>query len=101
QTVDFDLDELVEGITDIFAERASAKGLRFRAVIYPDVHRHLHGDAMRLRQVLLNLVGNAVKFTESGEVNLSLMREKDSGDETELWFLINDTGIGINEEDQK
>ena len=101
QTTDFDLDELVDGITDIFAERASSKGIKFRAVIYPDVHRHLHGDAMRLRQVLLNLVGNAVKFTEAGEVSLSVMREKDSGDQTELWFLINDTGIGISEPDQQ
>ncbi|HJT17160.1 MAG TPA: PAS domain S-box protein, partial [Thermoanaerobaculia bacterium] len=101
QSTDFDLDELVDSITDIFAERASAKGLKFRAVIYPDVHRHLTGDSMRLRQVLLNLVGNAVKFTEAGEVNLSVMREKDDGDDTELWFLINDTGIGIREEDQQ
>jgi two-component system sensor histidine kinase/response regulator len=100
QTSDFDLDELVDGITDIFAERAASKGLKFRAVIYPDVYRHLHGDAMRLRQVLLNLVGNAVKFTETGEVSLSVMREKDSGGQTELWFLINDTGIGISEADQ-
>ena len=101
KTEDFDLDELIDGITDIFAERASSKGLKFRAVIYPDVHRHLHGDAMRLRQVLLNLVGNAVKFTEVGEVNLSVMQEKESGDQTELWFLINDTGIGVSDEDQQ
>src|SRR5437660_4888125 len=100
KTEDFDLDELIDGITDIFAERASSKGLKFRAVIYPDVHRHLHGDAMRLRQVLLNLVGNAVKFTEVGEVNLSVMRESDTGDSTELWFLVNDTGIGITQPDQ-
>jgi PAS domain S-box-containing protein len=101
QNTDFDLDELVDSITDIFAERATAKGLKFRAVIYPDVHRHLNGDSMRLRQVLLNLVGNAVKFTEGGEVNLSVMRERDEGDHTELWFLINDTGIGIAEADQE
>jgi len=101
KTADFDLDELIDGITDIFAERAAAKGLRFRAVIYPNVHRHLHGDAMRLRQVLLNLVGNAVKFTETGEVSLSVMREEDIGDRTELWFLINDTGIGISDRDQE
>src|SRR5207253_9103376 len=101
KSTDFDLDELVDNITDVFAERVAAKGLKFRAVIYPDVHRHLHGDAMRLRQVLLNLVGNAVKFTEVGEVNLSVMQEKESGDQTELWFLINDTGIGVSDEDQQ
>jgi len=101
KTADFDLDELIDGITDIFAERATAKGVKFRAVIYPDVHRHLHGDAMRLRQVLLNLVGNAVKFTEVGEVNLSIMREKESGENADLWFLVNDTGIGIEAADQE
>ena len=100
KTADFDLDELVDAITDIFAERAAAKGLKFRAVIYPDVHRHLHGDAMRLRQVLLNLVGNAVKFTEVGEVSLSVMRDKEIGENADLWFLVNDTGIGIEQADQ-
>ncbi|HKB80446.1 MAG TPA: PAS domain S-box protein [Thermoanaerobaculia bacterium] len=99
--VDFDLDELIDAITDLFAERAAAKGLHFRAVIYPDVHRRFHGDALRLRQVLMNLIGNALKFTEVGEVNLSVMREKDTADETELWFLVNDTGIGISETDQQ
>ena len=47
--MDFDLDELVDGITEVFAERAATKGVKFRAIIYPDVYRHLHGDAMRLR----------------------------------------------------
>ena len=99
--VDFDLDEVIDGITDVFAERAAAKGLKFRAVIYPDVHRHLHGDALRVRQILLNLIGNAVKFTETGEVTLAVMRDSESGEETELWFLVNDTGVGIAEADQQ
>jgi len=98
---DFDLDELIDGITDVFAERAASKGLKFRAVIYPDVHRHLHGDALRLRQILLNLIGNAVKFTDSGEVSVSVMREDDAGNDVMLWFLVNDTGIGISESDQE
>ena len=101
KNANFDLDELVDAITDVFAERAAAKGLKFRAVIYPDVHRHLHGDALRVRQVLLNLVGNAIKFTETGEVSVSVMRESDTGDSTELWFLVNDTGIGITDSDQR
>ena len=101
KSTDFDLDELVDNITDVFAERVAAKGLKFRAIIYPNVHRHLHGDALRLRQVLLNLVGNAVKFTESGEVSLSVMQDAGSGEDTELWFLVNDTGIGITQADQE
>ena len=100
KNTNFDLDELIDAITDVFAERAAAKGLKFRAVVYPDVHRHLNGDALRVRQVLLNLVGNAVKFTESGEVSVSVMRESDTADATELWFLVNDTGIGITQADQ-
>ena len=98
---DFDLDELVDTITDMFAERAAAKGIKLRAIIYPDVHRHLIGDALRLRQVLLNLVGNAVKFTETGEVNLSVMNEEGEGEgHVTLWFMVNDTGIGITEGEQ-
>src|SRR5438128_8549232 len=96
KTADFDLDELIDSITDIFAERASAKGLRFRAIIYPDVHRHLHGDAMRLRQVLLNLVGNAVKFTEGGEVTLSVMHDEDHDEEVERWGLVSEARRGIS-----
>lgn len=108
-TTELDLDELIDTITDMFAERAAAKGLKLRAIIYPNVHRHLMGDAMRLRQVLLNLVGNAIKFTEAGEVSLSVMegeRVMPEGGvspdptDTTLWFLVNDTGIGISEEDQ-
>jgi len=100
KALDFDLDELIDSITDVFAERAASKGLKFRAIIYPDVHRHLHGDALRLRQVLLNLVGNAVKFTETGEVSLSVMHDKEQDEAVELWFLVNDTGIGISEPEQ-
>src|SRR6266852_4829847 len=101
KSTDFDLDELIDNITDVFAERVAAKGLKFRPVIYPDVHRHLHGDALRLRQVLLNLVGNAVKFTESGEVSLSVMRDAESEGAMDLWFLVNDTGIGLTDADQQ
>ena len=99
---EFDLDELIDSVTDIFVQRASAKGLKFRAVIYPDVHRYLVGDSMRLRQVLINLVGNAVKFTESGEVSLSVMQENAGAESgpVGMWFLVNDTGIGISEADQ-
>jgi two-component system, sensor histidine kinase and response regulator len=119
---DFDLDELIDGVTGMFAERAAAKGLKLRAIIYPDVHRHLIGDALRLRQVLTNLIGNAVKFTDAGEVCLSVMQEgaphpdsvhplpaergegPRSGGEgsptANLWFLVNDTGIGIAEDNQ-
>ncbi|MEO6260555.1 MAG: PAS domain S-box protein [Thermoanaerobaculia bacterium] len=99
--MEFDLDDLVDQITDVFAERAVAKGLRFRGIIYPDVHRQVRGDAPRIRQVLVNLIGNAIKFTAAGDVTLSVMQDADSPDAVTLWFLVNDTGIGISPDDQE
>jgi two-component system sensor histidine kinase/response regulator len=101
RAIDFDLDELLDEITDVFAERAAAKGIRFRSIIYPDVHRQLRGDALRIRQVIVNLVGNAIKFTHEGEVTLSVMQDSESEGDTVLWFLVNDTGIGISGADQE
>ena len=99
--VDFDLDELIDDITDVFAERAATKGIRFRSIIYPDVTRQLRGDAMRIRQVVVNLVGNAIKFTAAGDVTLSVMQDSQSEEGLVLWFLVNDTGIGISTADQE
>ena len=101
RTADFDLDELIDEITDVFAERAAAKGIRFRSIIYPDVRRQLRGDALRIRQVIVNLVGNAIKFTSDGEVTLSVMQDSESEGGVVLWFLVNDTGIGIAAADQE
>ncbi|HEX6158984.1 MAG TPA: response regulator, partial [Thermoanaerobaculia bacterium] len=95
ETLDFDVDELVEAVLDVFAERAAARRLKFRGVVYPDVTRLLRGDAHRIRQVLLNLVANAIKFTHDGEVTLSVMQPEESGEGVKLWFLVTDTGIGI------
>ena len=99
--VEFDLDELIDDVTDVFAERAAAKGIRFRSIIYPDVHRQLRGDALRIRQVIVNLVGNAVKFTSDGEVTLSVMQDNEADGGIVLWFLVNDTGIGVGPADQE
>ncbi|MEK6372011.1 MAG: PAS domain S-box protein [Acidobacteriota bacterium] len=101
RAIELDLDELIDEITDVFAERAATKGIRFRSIIYPDVHRQLRGDALRIRQVIVNLVGNAIKFTAEGEVTLSVMQDSESDGDTVLWFLVNDTGIGISGADQE
>jgi two-component system sensor histidine kinase/response regulator len=101
RAIDLDLDELLDEITDVFAERAATKGIRFRSIIYPDVHRQLRGDALRIRQVIVNLVGNAIKFTTDGEVTLSVMQDSESESSIMLWFLVNDTGIGIAAADQE
>ncbi|MCU4181792.1 hybrid sensor histidine kinase/response regulator [Bosea sp. BH3] len=86
----FDLVQLIETVTELMAPRAQAKGLELAAHIAPDLPARLVGDRDRLRQILLNLVGNAVKFTEAGGVGLSL-RKEGAGFE----IVVADTGPGI------
>ncbi|MDQ3280375.1 MAG: response regulator [Acidobacteriota bacterium] len=95
EAIDFQLDDLIETVVEQFAARAAAKRLRFRTFAAPDVSRSLRGDSHRIRQILLNLVGNAIKFTDRGEVVLTVMQPQQSGDRVTLRFLVTDTGIGI------
>ena len=101
EALDFDLDDLIEGVTDVFAARAAAKRLKFRTHIGPDVPRFLRGDSYRINQVLLNLVGNAVKFTDRGEVVLTIMQATRDVTFARLRFLVTDTGIGIDPAGQR
>ncbi|MDO9016838.1 MAG: response regulator [Deltaproteobacteria bacterium] len=94
----FSLSDLLEKVTEMVAARAQEKGLSLVSEIAPDVPPDLVGDPTRLRQVLLNLVGNAIKFTESGEVSLRITRDRDSSVPTALRFTVSDTGIGIPHE---
>ena len=80
---------------EMVAARAHEKGLALVCEIAPDVPTDLVGDPTRLRQVLLNLLGNAIKFTESGEVSLRVAPDGNSSVPTALRFTISDTGIGI------
>ena len=99
--VDFDLRETVEGVVDLMASRAAEKKLELTVLIHHDTPTLLMGDPGRLRQVLTNLVGNAIKFTPSGEVGLEIAAERVEVNQAELRFSVRDTGVGISEEVQR
>lgn len=98
EAVDFAPAAVVDGTMSILAEAAQQKELAFVASIAPDVPDSLLGDPHRIRQVLLNLAGNAIKFTERGRVELKLSCERGSGERVRLRFAVQDTGIGIDAE---
>jgi PAS domain S-box-containing protein len=91
----FSLKDLLEKVTEMLAGRAHEKGLALVCEIAPEVPGDRVGDPTRLRQVLLNLVGNAIKFTESGEVTLRVAPDENAALPGALRFTISDTGIGI------
>src|SRR5262245_58424913 len=99
--VDFELRPVIEDVLEFLVESAHKKGLEIIAPIYADVPHWVAGDPGRLRQVLVNLVGNAVKFTDTGEVAVSVTCVETNATETVLHFTITDTGIGISTEAQK
>ena len=95
----FGLEQVMEEATELLAERAHAKGLELICKVPPGMHTAYRGDAMRLRQVLINLLGNAVKFTEQGHVIVRVRELADGdGDRPLLRFEVEDTGIGIRPE---
>jgi PAS domain S-box-containing protein len=96
--IGFDLRETLEGSLKSLAVRAQQKGLELACHILPNVPERLVGDPSRLRAIILNLVGNALKFTERGEIVVRVEAESVSASEAELHFAITDTGIGIAEE---
>ncbi len=93
--IDFDLNDLVQRAAELVAVRASEKHLELAYQIQPDVPTSLVGDPNRLRQVLLNLLGNAIKFTEQGEVVLRVECDPQAEGPGNLLFTVRDTGIGI------
>lgn len=101
ETLDFALAEVVEGVLDLMAPRARQKGIELCALIEREAPAILRGDPGRLRQVLLNLVGNAVKFSDTGEVFIRVTRAGGDGTNCQLKFEVTDTGIGIAAEAQR
>jgi signal transduction histidine kinase/DNA-binding NarL/FixJ family response regulator len=97
---DFDLPGVVSSVATLLAVRAREKGLALDVAIAPEVPRALRGDPGRLRQVLLNLVGNAIKFTDHGSVRVDVTRAGERGGRTALRFEVTDTGPGIPVEAQ-
>jgi two-component system sensor histidine kinase/response regulator len=100
ETIDFKLRGSIEQALKTLAPRAHQKDLELNCNIAADVPDALLGDPSRLRQILVNLLGNSLKFTEKGEINLVVQRESENGATTLLHFKIQDTGIGIPAEKQ-
>ena len=91
----FQLRQCVEEAMGLFAPQIRLKGLEAPYLIAPEVPMHLTGDAMRLRQILVNLIGNAVKFTAKGEVTIEVKHERLDDTGCKLLFSVSDSGIGI------
>jgi len=98
ETVGVNLRELVDSVTRLMLRNAAAKGLKFGATIEPNVRLAMRGDPVRLRQVLTNLVSNAIKFTERGEVEVKVSRRGETRTHAEIVFTVRDTGVGISRE---
>jgi two-component system, sensor histidine kinase and response regulator len=95
ERIPFRLDQVLDHIAVMTSLKAEEKGLTFGFHLDPATPRHLVGDPLRLGQILLNLVNNAVKFTEQGDVEVTVTPEAQAGDRVRLRFAVRDTGIGI------
>jgi len=100
ENTELDLHELINSTVTILRPQAEAKGLRVLSHIDPDSAYQIKGDPVCLRQILINLIGNAIKFTEQGSIEVTVQTLSRGEDSTHLRFEVSDTGIGIPEEAQ-
>src|ERR671914_1730157 len=100
ENVDMDLRRTIEDIVELLAERAHVKGLELACSIPPDLVTHVRGDPLRLGQVLTNLLGNAIKFTEQGSVVIRVSSVEETAKNVTMRFEVSDTGAGISLEAQ-
>lgn len=101
EVIDFDIVKLIESVAMLMSGRAEEKKLALKVDVDPNTPRMLKGDPTRLRQIFLNLVGNAIKFTETGSVTITARLYDAEGKKPRIYFSVSDTGIGISEEGQK
>ncbi|WP_020588001.1 response regulator [Desulfobacter curvatus] len=101
ESVKFDIDDVMAAAADLTTIKTTEKGLELLVHISPKVPRCLIGDPLRLKQILVNLAGNACKFTEQGEVELSCTLDGQEADKAVLRFCVRDTGIGMTQDQQE
>ena len=95
---DYELKEAIMDVTDMFSERLQETEVELQTEVIGEVPNNLYGDVLRIKQILINIIGNAVKFTKQGYIRLSIYHEWITEDSIKLFFKIADTGIGIKEE---
>lgn len=100
-TAEYDVAESISGLLKMITPRAAEKGLRLICQVDERIPRRLVGDVVRIEQVLTNLLTNAVKYTNQGEVNLEIRLEKENAESVMIYYAVKDTGIGIRAEDQE
>jgi signal transduction histidine kinase/CheY-like chemotaxis protein/CHASE2 domain-containing sensor protein len=100
EEIDFNLTDTVEQTIDVLANNAYSKGIELSCRIEPTIPNHLQGDPTRLGQILTNLIGNAIKFTDRGGVSIDVSAIATTSRQTTLYFQVQDTGIGIDTDSQ-
>jgi PAS domain S-box len=98
ESTEFEMDRVMETVSGLVSEKATSKGLELIFSIADGVPRYVIGDPLRLGQILINFANNAVKFTETGEIEIGVHLEEDLGDAARLRFQVRDTGIGLTSE---